>query len=506
MENTIDRGFERSARAESKRPFLLFEGREILYRDFHARLLRVAEGFRRAGIGRGDRVVLLLGNVTDFPLSLFALFRLGATVVPCNQFLAPPEVRSLIERSEAAAMVCEAAFLSMIEGQPPPPKGLWIVGGEAEEAVPFDSLLADRAVGEDVPRPEPEDPALLLFTSGTEGKPRGVFLSHRNLVANVRQCTEALGPGRKDRFLLFLPLFHTFSLTVCLLLPALIGASVVLVRSTRNFPAIMKNEVLRKGVTFFIGVPAVFNAIAKKKIPFLFRKLNRIRVMISGSAPLSPATIVSVEKKLGAPLYEGYGLTEAGPVVSVNRKRNRLAGTVGPPLTGVEIRVMDESDREAPRGETGELLVRGENVARRFLGGENPLEDGWLRTGDLVSLDEENRITIHDRKKDLILVRGINVYPREVEEAIEEFPGVAAAAVVRMVDRKRGEVPRAFVQPEKQRTIDPDTIRAGLHGRIAPYKIPSLVEIVDDLPRGGTGKILRRLLADRPLPESPGEK
>ena len=167
---------------------------------------------------------------------------------------------------------------------------------------------------------------------------------------------------------------------------------------------------------------------------------------------------------------------------------------------------MDESDREAPRGETGELLVRGENVARRFLGGENPLEDGWLRTGDLVSLDEENRITIHDRKKDLILVRGINVYPREVEEAIEEFPGVAAAAVVRMVDRKRGEVPRAFVQPEKQRTIDPDTIRAGLHGRIAPYKIPSLVEIVDDLPRGGTGKILRRLLADRPLPESPGEK
>ncbi|MFH1276932.1 MAG: AMP-binding protein [Candidatus Eisenbacteria bacterium] len=502
MTATLDRYLDHSAEAHGGRPFILFEGARIEYAPFARRVRRLAEGLRRAGLGPGDRVALALGNVPEFAEAAFALFRVGATAAPVNHFLTPPEVDVLLRRIEPAAWIAEGDFAGILPKDRVPPKGRYLAHGERAGWVPFEDLAKGGEIEGGHPRPAPDDGALLLFTSGTEGDPRGVLLTHRNLTANVDQCAQALGPGPSDRFLLFLPLFHTFSLTVCLFLPAAIGAAIVLVRSARNFPAIMRDEVLRKKVTYFIGVPAVYNALARKKIPLLFRKLHRIRVMVSGSAPLPVETIEKVEKTFGAPLLEGYGLTEAGPVVSVNRPGRSRRGTVGPPLPGVEVRIVDQGGKEMAVREIGELLVRGPNVAECYLGGSSPVREGWLSTGDLASLDDDGAITIHDRKRDLILVRGINVYPREVEEAIAAHPDVAAAAVVRAADRLRGEVPRAFVVPAEDREVIPAEIVRFLRGRLAPYKIPAHVEILRELPRGATGKVLRRVLADRPLAPS----
>ncbi|MFH1680127.1 MAG: AMP-binding protein [Candidatus Eisenbacteria bacterium] len=501
MERTIDRSLERAAALRRGEPFLFFEGKTVRYGVFVDRVARTAGGLERAGVRAGDRVALLLGNVPEFAEAVFALLRLGAVIVPINQFLAPPEIARLIKRAGPASIVAGEEMLPLLSDAPSLERGLFVVGREKRgDHRRFEDLGRGEALSEAVPRPAPETTALLLFTSGTEGEPRGVLLSHGNLCANARQCVEALETGPEDRFLLFLPLFHTFTLTVCLFLPAMLGASIVMVRSARNFPAMMRQAVLFRRVTVFVAVPAVYNALARKRIPFLVRKLHSIRMMVSGSAPLTTQTIAAVEAKFGAPLLEGYGLTEAGPVVSVNRPAKRLAGTVGLPLPGIDVRVVGRKGEERMPGEVGELLVRGENVADRYLGDDSPVENGWLRTGDLASLNEDGFITIHDRKKDVILVRGINVYPREIEEAITEHPAVAGAAVVRALSERKGEVPRAFVVPSEGMTLTPATILGHLRGKLAPYKIPAYVEIVSDLPRGGTGKILRRVLEERPLP------
>lgn len=505
MERTIDRSLEKTARLRPRAPFLFFERKTIRYREFLERVLRIAGGFARAGIRPGDRVALLLGNVPEFAEAVFALLRLGAVLVPINHFLAPREIARLVRRAEPVLIVAGEEMLPLLAETPEPPKGVIVVGGSGGEGRElFGNLARGEAVSPEAERPAPESTALLLFTSGTEGEPRGVLLSHRNLAANARQCEEALGPRSSDRFLLFLPLFHTFTLTVCLFLPALIGASIALERSARNFRPLMRRALLSRRVSIFVGVPAVYNALARARIPFLVRKLHKIRMMISGSAPLSPRTIAAVEERFGAPLLEGYGLTEAGPVVSVNRLERRVPGTVGPPLPGIEARVLGERGEERMPGEAGELLVKGENVADAFLGGKSPVENGWLRTGDLASLDLQGFLTIHDRKKDVILVRGINVYPREIEEAIEEHPAVAGAAVVRAKSEKKGEVPRAFVVPAEGIALSPAMILEHLRGQLAPYKIPAYVEIVSELPRSGTGKVLRRVLEGRPLPEGGG--
>jgi long-chain acyl-CoA synthetase len=500
VERTIDRSFERSAEKRSREPFLFFEGKTIRYGPFRERVDALAAGFAGTGLGPGDRVALALGNSPVFIETAFALLRLGATLVPLNHFLTPPEVRTLIARAQVSAIVAEREMLRLVVDAPRPPKGRFLVGEGAEEGwTPLESLRRSAPLPGEIPRPAPETVALLLYTSGTDGEPRGVLLTHANITANTRQCVGALGPNEKDRFLLFLPLFHTFTLTVCLFLPASIGAGIVLARSARNFPAILR-DVIRRRVTIFVAVPAVYNALARRRLPFILRRLNRIRFMVSGSAPLSPQAIAAIEEKLRAPLLEGYGLTEAGPVVSVSRAKRRIAGTVGPPLPGVEVRIVDENGRERMPGEVGELLVRGENVASAFLGEACPVRDGWLHTGDLVSADTDGTLTIHDRKRDLILVRGINVYPREIEEAIAELPGVAAVAVVRARSEKKGEVPRAFVVPAEGMHPTPAAILGHLRGRLAPYKIPASIEIVPDLPRTGTGKVLRRVLEERPLP------
>jgi long-chain acyl-CoA synthetase len=483
MGETIDRIFEEAAARRGKRPFLFFEGGTTRYRAFCERVSRLAGGFARAGIGPGDRVGLLLGNSPDFAAALFSLLRTGATVVPINHFLTEQEVASLLKRASVRALIAGEEFLHLVSESAAPERGLFVFG-RAGRGEPLEPLQEGEPLPDAHPRPAPKSTALLLYTSGTEGEPRGVLL----------------GPTADDRFLVFLPLFHTFTLTVCLFLPAALGASIILFRSARDFPAIMREGLLRRRATYFIGVPAVYNALARRRIPLLLRRLHSLRVMVSGSAPLSNRTVTAVQERFGAPLLEGYGLTEAGPVVSVNRPGRRIIGTVGLPLPGVAVRVVDEAGRDRMHGEVGELLVRGENVADRFLGGESPVTDGWLHTGDLASMSADGFLTIHDRKKDLILVRGMNVYPREIEEAIAEHPSVAAVAVVRARSGTKGEVPRAFIVPAEGTNPTAAAIVGHLRGLLAPYKIPVFVEFVPDLPRSGTGKVLRRVLADRPLP------
>jgi long-chain acyl-CoA synthetase len=507
MASTLPEAVQETITRRPRRPFLLSGGTKLKYRDFGEAVGIASRGLARNGVRPGDRVALVAGNIPEAVVAIFALLRIGASVVPINPRLTPAEIGRLLERAEVRACAADSESVRKVEPLSTLPPVRLLLEGERRGWLPLATREKTPPSVAAAASPKPDDEAFLLFTSGTDGAPRGVRLTHRNLLANIEQLREGMQPTEKDRFLLFLPLFHVFSLTVCILLPAVLGASLVLVRSAHNFPAMMKRDVLFRRVTIFVAVPAVYNLLARKEIPYLFRKLNRIRMMISGAAPLSPAVIGKVESRFEAPLLEGYGLTEASPVVSVNRPAGRKPGSVGTPLPGVEVKVVGEAGGELPAGEAGELWVRGENVARALLGEDSLLdEEGWLQTGDVASLDGEGFLTIHDRMKDVILVRGVNVYPREIEEALLEHPAVELAAVVGAPHPLRGETPRAFLVLGEERSATPEELREHLKARLASFKIPHHWEFLPDLPRGGTGKVLRRVLREKPLPaSSPGD-
>ncbi len=303
---------------------------------------------------------------------------------------------------------------------------------------------------------------------------------------------------RKDRFLLFLPMFHAFSFMVCLLLPVTIGASVIILRSVKPFSNVIKAVVFGRA-SFFIAIPPVYNLLSMKRFPRLILRLLPLRICVSGAAPLSRDTLARWEKNYPIPLLEGYGLTEASPVVSCNPLDGpRKPGSVGLPLPGVETRILSEDGAELPRGQVGEIAVRGPNVMKGYLNAPEAtaetLKDGWLHTGDLGYIDEDGYIFIVDRKKDLIISHGMNIYPREIEEALYAHQAVRQAAVVGVADEGRGEVPKAFVSLHEGHALTEKELKTFLKERIASYKLPRHVVFMDALPSNSTGKILKKEL------------
>jgi long-chain acyl-CoA synthetase len=335
------------------------------------------------------------------------------------------------------------------------------------------------------------DLAVLVYTSGTTGHPKGAMLTHGNLLHNVGSCRQVLEAVALDRFALLLPMFHSFMLTVCILLPLTIGGSIVLVRSLHP-PKNIILEIIRHQATILPAIPQLFRALAGAPVP---PELS-LRICISGAAPLPLDTLRAFNEKYPCRLVEGYGLSEASPVVSLNPLRGvQKAGSIGVPIPGVEISVRDEAGRELPRGHVGEICVRGGNVMVGYWNqpeeSARALRDGWLYTGDIGRLDEDGYTFITDRKKDMLLVNGINVYPREIEEVIYRFPGVKDAAVVGLPDRRRGEQPLAFVVPEDGRPIDEPALLEYLKENLADYKVPRRVVCMPALPRNATGKVLK---------------
>ncbi len=480
----------------------LFVGKEkVRYRDLESRVDAVAGWLREKGVAKGDRIAIFMRNSAEFVYTVFAAMKLGAIAVPINTFLKSEELDYILEDSGAKILAASLSLRKAVDASAAASQCDIVWEGESglhADEIDFASILrSDRSA--EAEKVNGEDTAVLVYTSGTTGKPKGAMLSHRNILSNAEAGRIAVKVTPRDRVILFLPMFHSFTFSIGMVLPLYAGASIVVIQSLQPFSNIFKQTLLKR-VTIFFGVPDVYNALVRAKLPWYFMWFNAVRVFVSGAAALQPKTLDAMARKFSrATLLEGYGLSEASPAVSINRLDKQKAGSVGPALPGYEIKIVDENLAELPRGEIGDIIVKGDNVMqgywRRPEATAETVVGDWLLTGDMGYMDEEGYLYIVDRKKDLIISKGINIYPREIEEVIDRFEGVKASAVIGEVDEKSGEVPVAYIELEEEAARpDEGALKRHLKAHLANYKIPKRFYFVDALPKNATGKVLKRAL------------
>ncbi|HEX7617404.1 MAG TPA: long-chain fatty acid--CoA ligase [Verrucomicrobiae bacterium] len=478
--------FSICARKHSEKIAIFWGGREISYAGLLAQSLNAAARLQNQfGVKPGDRVALWLKNCPEFVPGVFGILQAGAVVVPINNFLKPAEVAFILNDSGAKGVISD---VSLAEAQTQVARllpGLKILSAEEIGNGPLQ--IADF---KPVERGE-ADLAALLYTSGTTGHPKGAMLTHGNFLHNVASCVEVLAVRADDRVVVALPQFHSFMFTVGSLLPCLTGCGIVLIKTLHPFKSLLE-EIARHHGTILPSVPAFYRAVLA--VPE-FGKLP-LRLCISGGAPLPAEVFNQFTRTFSFPLREGYGPTESSPVATVNPiyGENR-PGSVGKPIPHVELSIRDESGSELPVGATGEICIRGGNVMQGYWNQpeetKKVFRDGWLLTGDVGHRDADGYYYITDRKKDMLIVNGINVYPREIEEVIYLFPGVKEAAVIGVPDARRGEQPVAFVAAAEGQTLDEKALHEFIRSRLADYKIPRKIVILPALPKNATGKILK---------------
>ncbi len=490
-----------TARRVPGRPAIAFRDRRLTYDDLQRLAGAVARALTGAGIRRGARVILTSPNLPEFAVGYFGILMAGGIVVPLNPLLKTDEVRYVLEDSGATAMVGVGMTVPSLQAARAG-VGRWCpilaLDGSADAATGDLVLDGTTTLGEApvlVSSGTPEDVAVCLYTSGTTGRPKGALLSHGNLNANLSSFRAVLHVTEEDVFLAVLPLFHAFGATVLLLEPLSVGATVVV--EPRFIPDLILRTIAQHRVTLFAGVPSMYAVLAATPRPD--GDFSAWRLCISGGAPLPVTVAEAFEARYGLPIYEGYGPTECAPVLTVNPPFGmRKLGSVGPAIPQVELRVVDDRGKPLPPGAVGEIVARGPNVMQGYWNRPadtaSVLRGGWYHTGDMGRVDEDGYYYIVDRKTDLILVGGLNVYPREVELVLESHPAVAEAAVIGVPDTVRGEAPKAFVVPKDGRGVTTQDLLAWCRQRLANYKVPRSVVLVSDLPRSATGKILKTAL------------
>ena len=479
----------------------------LTYGQVDAMAGRVAAGLRAAGLRRGDSVALLLPNVPEFPLAYFGALEAGLTVVPLNPLLRAPEIAYHLRDSgarllivfetfaeEAAKAVADVGDVAVYVVPPP--------GGEPSDgATPFAALLADADADRDVEQMSPDDTAVVIYTSGTTGRPKGAELTHFQMYMAATIAGDTFGYRPDDVSMAVLPLFHVFGLSSVMNTAIRCGATLVLV------PRFEVDTVLdameRHRVTVFCGVPTMFVALLHADLTG--RDVSALRVCVSGGASIPGEVLRGFEEKYGgAPVLEGYGLSETCALATFNRSATeRKVLSIGKRMWGAEARVVDNDDRELPPGpeHVGEIVLRGHNVMKGYLGRPDAtaeaMRGGWFHTGDLGYRDEDGFFFIVDRKKDLVIRGGFNVYPREIEEVLHEHPAVREAAVVGRPDERLGEEVVAYLSLRPGASTTPEEVIAFCRERLAAYKYPREVVVLDDLPKGPSGKVLKTELRAR---------
>jgi long-chain acyl-CoA synthetase len=473
----------------------------LTYADLDQASARVAALLRSSGFQTGDRVGVMLPNVPSFAVVYYGVLRAGGVVVPMNPLLKEREVdyyvrdsgaRFLFAWHEIPAAATEAARTA---GAVP----IGVAPGE------FDSMMAALDADPDVAGRAEGDTAIILYTSGTTGQPKGAELTHANLIRNAEvTATSLLALRPPDVILGCLPFFHAFGQTCCLNAAVQAASTVTLMARFDGAGAL--DIIADQGVTVFEGVPTMYSALLEQQARQP-RQADSLRVCISGGAALPVETLRRFEEAFNCDVLEGYGLSETSPVASFNHPhRQRKPGSIGTPIEGVEFRLLDDEGRDAAPGESGEIAIRGHNVMKGYW--HKPEETaaafaaGWFRTGDIARVDDDGYYYIVDRKKDLIIRGGFNVYPREVEEVLYEHPAVREAAVIGLPHESLGEEIGAAVALREGHSASPEELREFVRARLAAYKYPRKVWLVESLPQGPTGKIMRRLVA-APVEENP---
>jgi long-chain acyl-CoA synthetase len=467
------------------------------YADLWRDARRYAAGLAAQGLGPDSRVALLAPNVTDFVRAYYGVLALGGTVVPIPTLLNADEAAFLVRHSGAQAVLHHATFAE-VGGRAARAAGVpaWDVAGFAEGLEPVPSQATREA----------DDAAVIFYTSGTTGRPKGAVLTHLNLVLNATANAFDANPIRRDDVVMgCLPLFHTFGQTVSMNSTFRVGATLVL---QPRFEAVGAIRLMtEQATTLFFGVPTMYvQLLEAARAGGADLTLPRLRDCVSGGASLPVAVLEEFEKVFDTQVFEGYGLSETSPTASVNQPWfGTRAGTVGHPIWGVDVEVAAETVEDRiellPTGELGEIVIRGHNVFAGYLDDPDAtataIVDGWFRTGDIGLKDAEGFISIVDRKKDLIIRGGFNVYPREVEEVLVRHDAVAQVAVIGVPDPEKGEEICAVVVAGPGANVDADELIAWARERLGRHKYPRLVHVVDELPLGPSHKVLKRELRTR---------
>ncbi len=520
---------EESARKYPDKPALVFFGRKITYRELDDISDRVASFLKDLGIGKGDRVIVDLPNTPHYAAAYYGILKTGAIVVQCNPMYTEREIRYIVDNSEAEYGFFIEFVYPRIKKLIDEGKLKKVVICKIEDYLPFPLNVLYRFKKQKVSidsrkevihwkdvlkypptkdRPEinpKEDVAIFLYTGGTTGVPKAVMSTHFNLVANAYQVLEWLPEKNPNEvFLGVLPYFHSYGMTTSLNAPIAYGSTIVLIPDPRDIKRILE-AIEKYRVTIFCGVPTMYNAILN--YPELKKyDISSVKYCISGAAPLPIEVKREFERVTGGKLVEGYGLSETSPVTHANPLNGvNKEGSIGIPFPDTYAVVVDNDGKVLPIGEVGELAIYGPQVMKGYWKMEEEtkkvLINGWLLTGDMAKIDEDGYFYIVDRKKDMIIAGGYNIYPREVEEVLYEHPAVLEAAVIGVPDPYRGETVKAFIvlKPEYRGKVTEEEIIKFCRERLAAYKVPRIVEFRDELPKSTVGKILRRVLKEEEL-------
>ena len=505
---------EDSARKHPHKDAFVFMDNHFTFSQINAAANQIANGLQVTGIKKGDRVALSCLNLPYFPMVYFGILKAGAIVVPLSVLLKREEIAYHLQDSGAKAYFsfegtaeltmgteAKAGFdnspdceeLYMITSQPADPSPI-------EGAQTLGMLMSQQAsTFENVPT-SADDTALLIYTSGTTGKPKGAQLSHSNLLHNAMLSSGISDLTNDDKQLIVLPLFHIFGMTVLMNAGLYEGATSILLP---RFDAEAVLGLMQKhDVTVFAGVPTMYWGLLNydnKKFDLQAIAKN-LKTCVSGGAALPVSVLEQFESKFDVPILEGYGMSEGSPVVTFNQKgTGKKPGSVGTPVWGVEVKIVDEDDKEVPIGEKGELIYRGHNVMKGYFNkpeeNKKALKNGWLHSGDVAVKDEDGFFFIVDRTKEMIIRKGLNVYPREIEEVMMRHDAVSMVAVIGVPDDEAGEEVKACVVRHKEQEVSEDELIDWTKDHVAAYKYPRIIEYMDALPMSATGKILKKELS-----------
>lgn len=487
--------------------------RRFRFQEVRDLVEKLAAAFAARGVCQGHAVGLLLRNSIEFVVSWMALARLGAASVPINFLInKPEELAFILSDCKARGLIAQKEFLTaaiQTQKQLTPQPWLLVTDTQIESAENlWDVLSRPPATISLPPPPSPEEVATILYTSGTTGRSKGVMLTHRNLASNALSSCRTLGIRHSEVFLCLLPMFHTFSWTTCVMVPMAVGCSTVIVPSLTP-PTVWLKRMARHGATILPAIPPLYSVLAQearglKKLIFRYIFFRKLRFGISGAAPLPARVQQAFESAFRIPILEGYGLTETSPVVSCNRPGERKIGSVGRSLPDVQIKILGSDGEELGPDQEGEICVKGPNVMKGYYGLEQETRnaftsDGWLKTGDIGILDAEGFLFIRDRKKDMIIVHGLKVYPAQIEQILSAHPDVAEAAVIGVPNATGEETIRGYVVAKKGRVLDKTALLKLCREKLPPYQRPRDIEIRTALPKNALQKVLKRLLRQQAL-------
>ena len=490
-------------------------GKKVSYHELLMQVDRAADMFFEHGIRKGDRVAVAHRNSINTVVANFGLYKLGAVCIPMNFMVTKPEeIEYILNNAGAKAVVTQAEFIRhYVKCLPQLPTVKYIFttdeipSSAAEcpivqkfweeiEKSTFHDETASAQAGLD-------DLAFILYTSGTTGLPKGAMLTHGNLASNVISCAQIFKINDNDCFLCLLPMFHSFAWTACVVIPLYLNLKVVIVANVMPASKWLGAMGTEK-VTLILAVPQIYAVLYKeakglKRLYLRFWPFKNVRFGVSGAAPLTQEIKDRFEEKIGVPILEGYGLTETSPVVSVNTEELQKIKSVGPAIPAVSTLVLDDDGKEVPRNAEGELCVKGPNVFRGYWGNEKAThdaftEDGWFKTGDIVTVDDDGFIFIKDRKKDMIIIKGLKVFSAQVEAVICEHPAVEECAVIGVPDGRGGEFVKVYVVKKEGAELSDGEFRKFLKTHLDNYKRPRDFEFVESLPKNALRKVLKREL------------